>query len=653
MKGAFRPPPRRPSFFYLKIDCTPVCNEMMGQMTAMRKKVAPKPRCVSLAKSPEGKSLDWRTAYEAEKREFVPWLSDAINDDREGDAVTSPEGIRKVTEAIENLMAFASLKLDHSSWEGPVTMRWLSKLNRFTELYGGYTAYMATARGNNPTNIAKFITDVLKGAEWSAKQDWDGPGSALQETDREALYRKIRNLHKQWEQKATKVNRKRIREPMEEGLTLEMVIERADMLKEKVLSVDKDPSEMTDKERLAALNCLMIRFACRGGRNVDLHQISVVKLYSEEELLALVESKDLGGTYLIGPDPWKLLILDSKDHVIAHVVESEHQLINLVMDCFPLIECWEKLFRPDAHGCRSTRATATDQFQSATSFADFFEGVATRELGLEIRPYDIRRLNAIHLQRINASEQVRDSHSALMGTGRQNLEGAYDRRSVTEKAFLASEVQRWQFSAVYSAGVQNRVMPALQDGDVNVVLARLIRKDDNGEDLLALFCSDAIGKGLRHMELSQCFVRTNITNKFASGCLIVDHKGRQHWRAEDQSIARAQISFAAMGLNMTEFAVKSMVREIPAVQIGDIVYVTMFFTIGEIVSTSTSGLHRIRLAKEVKEMPTSTTQAHYRFHHDASIAELTSGDVLWPIDLTFIANIGAFQLRKSAQMKTV
>ena len=60
---------------------------------------------------------------------------------------------------------------------------------------------------------------------------------------------------------------------------------------------------------------------------------------------------------------------------------------------------------------------------------------------------------------------------------------------------------------------------------------------------------------------------------------------------------------------MTEFAVKSMVREIPAVQIGDIVYVTMFFTIGEIVSTSTSGLHRIRLAKEVKEMPTSTTQA--------------------------------------------
>ena len=108
-----------------------------------------------------------------------------------------------------------------------------------------------------------------------------------------------------------------------------------------------------------------------------------------------------------------------------------------------------------------------------------------------------------------------------------------------------------------------------------------------------------------------------------------------------------------MGLNMTEFAVKSMVREIPAVQIGDIVYVTMFFTIGEIVSTSTSGLHRIRLAKEVKEMPTSTTQAHYRFHHDASIAELTSGDVLWPIDLTFIANIGAFQLRKSAQMKTV
>ena len=108
-----------------------------------------------------------------------------------------------------------------------------------------------------------------------------------------------------------------------------------------------------------------------------------------------------------------------------------------------------------------------------------------------------------------------------------------------------------------------------------------------------------------------------------------------------------------MGLNLTEFAVESMVREISPVQSGDLVYVSAFCAIREVLhDASRSGLHRIRLAKEVdaNAMLMSTTQCHYHFHHDSPIAEVASGDVLWPTDLTFLAHVGAFCQQNSSQM---
>ena len=122
------------------------------------------------------------------------------------------------------------------------------------------------------------------------------------------------------------------------------------------------------------------------------------------------------------------------------------------------------LFTPAMHGVRHTKSMLRYRFDTSGRFSDYFKSVALRRLGRELRPYAVRRLNAENLQRIDASEEVQNSHSALMGTGVQNLRGCYDQRTQLEKGFPASEVQRFQFSNCFAELKQTMIVPALIPG---------------------------------------------------------------------------------------------------------------------------------------------------------------------------------------------
>ena len=313
------------------------------------------------------------------------------------------------------------------------------------------------------------------------------------------------------------------------------------------------------------------------------------------------------------------------------------------------------------HGTRYTKAVVKDYFGCSARFIEYFEIVTKKHAGVELRPKRLRRGNAEQLQEMNATPEVRQSFSALMGTGIKNLEGAYDQRSALAKGFLAAEVQRRQFCPLFNPEQQTVVMPALIGTDVLTALARLIRQDATGQ-LFALFQpSEELENGI---ELTDMFVHVPAEQAelLIPGRLITHAEtSHQIWRSKEASIRASEATFALNEINPHEFAVKSRLTDVPELAPKDIVYVAATCAIAEVKSINAAdGSITLAMATELHDVPSGnrhSMQTYYRFTHNAPVIsvsqEAASVELLHPLDLAFAPASGHFILRKSSNLVTV
>ena len=620
--------------------------------------VMPERRPPALCNTLEGRQLDWDTLYVAEILEFTAFASAPINSNRNSNCVGSEEGLRKLCSAVDNVLAFAALKLE---WGTTLSMEWLTCPDDFKELYEGYCTYLIDERMNQPSNVAAQLGSLRHAVEFASKRTWEWGEWHLQDQTR--LKALLENLKAQYADRSDRHNKRKrgaceVHEEDEEADELTL-----GFLRGKVMALESELLEMcaagTDElhqhHRLAVADCLMLRLECRGGRGVDLQRLYMA--YTFEKAKEWSKDIDDGDSLLIGPEPkWQILIPDSKQHFIHQSLDDETPLLDLWLKCFPSLEYGTYIFTPSMHGVRGTKAEISDYFDKSSQFAIYFQKVCETRLEIYgLTPKGVRRLNAENLARIDASKEVMVSHSALLGTGTRNLEETYDCRSAREKGYLASQVQRFQFCPLYNPTVHNKILPALINGrGVELTLSRLIRQETDGVELFAAFTS--IGSDGHSVELSaDILMRTDRGRDLTNGRLAIDPViGTQHWRSREASQEAASDSYGEKGLNIAEFAVDAMVHDKPCLQLKDLVYVKKFCTIGEVVQPPSGSKIRVRLATERDDIQgCSSKQTFYRFLHNAEMIDLSLDGVLFPIDLTFIATFGHFILRKSKGMATV
>jgi hypothetical protein len=664
----------------------------------------PKPQLPSLV-SQHGRDLDWRK-YDRQTIEFNEHMTRPFNPDREGPPHQDDSGgnLQKINSVTANVLTHLKV---HHGWRGPMTYEWLLEGGHFDEIFTSYATRSKDDRGNLDSYVAKQLQDLAHPVRWAGHREWAWGVMPTRAVD--AILGKLSNLRADYAHTSGKQagSRKRARElqaPAQERCDLQgfrgMVDEWEATLTESV--ADKDDADWSDSSKLEVADCLMCKLGCRGGRGVDLHQLYMA--WTRQTTSEWLESGELedGACVLVGhrdsEDGWELLV-NTKGHFVDVVLSDASRLLDLYHRCFPWLEEGDIYFSPCMHGTRVTKSRVEGYFEDSAKFADYFGIVTKRQLGMALRPYDVRRMNSRNLQAINASSEVKKSHSVLMGTGVPNLEGTYDDRSTTEKGFLASQVQRYQFSPLFTPRYHNRMAPALLSGTegVSIVPARLVRREAHGVDLFALFATT----DERHWELSTRFIRTKEDLPTASMTVDAGNSpsllpspslpslsllpspslpslsllpspslpslslpspslpslsgnGRQLCRSKGAAIDRCHRHFSEQGANEFEFAVSSMVHGSVEPAPNDIVYLPNECIIAEVKAIDEDGKMQLVLATELLDSPHRTSmQTFFRFTHDSRVSEAGLSDVLFPLDLCFNASDGHFILRKSSQMETV
>ena len=631
----------------------------MAQVTfAQQKHSTGKTRMPSL-RAAHGDGRDW-SQYEVEWLKFKEWIQRRINIERPGAHYESAEAIRKLNHTIQEVLVHQSL--NHQDDDDALTMEWL--LGDFDDVFESYASY-CESRPVEFSTISKQLTDLKNPLVWATKQNWYGAG-VIADAEANALIAKLDKLHSQYSM-ASRMERKRQSEVDGEPdakITLQQFHEVIDALEddlhERLAGVDF--ADISREDKLEVAECLLMKLSMRGNRGVDLMRIYIGQ--SEETIKEWVRIGDAepSDVILVAKPSWRLIVYSSKKHYLHHELNDEAELLDLFAQCFPeeiASDTGKLLFTPAMHGTRDNRSTTQDHFKDSTRFLEYFAIVTKKHMGVGIRPKKLRCGNAQQLQAMNATPEVRQSFSALMGTGVKNLENAYDRRSALEKGFLASEVQRWQFCPLYDPSQQTFAMPALVGSNVSIALARLIRHYPSRAHHFALFqpCNDDEGK--QFLELTDIRVRVPAASaELLVPAQIIAHAetGLQLWRSEHATVRASTKKFEALGQNTHEFAVNTRLTDPWELQAKDIVYIHAMSAIAEVKSVDENGL-TLAVATELHDLPSNDKMTHYRFTHDpASISydwEEAAIELEFPLDLTFNASAGHFTLRKSSGLSTV
>jgi len=613
------------------------------------------PRLPSLATQHKDE-VHWKQ-FNIETEDFNAWMTEPINVARETKPYDSIGNLNKINFATESALVHVACYHD---WGPELTYRWLLEGEHFEAVFTSYAEYLYDTRGNDLKYIAKQLGDlrhvVAYSGHWWGHQFEDGNTTAILE--------KLAALQAQYSHiggKATKRNREMYElvdslGELGNAYSLTDYHQQVTTMENELFDtiIDMDEDDITNETRLRVSDCLMLKMGSRGGRGVELHQLYIVdeptaRAWAEEPR----EDEQCYALAVRSEDARWEFIGQSKDHCLRSSLDDAAPLLELWHKCFPDHEPSDCVFTPTMHGCRASKAKQPDFFPKVQMFAEYFELVAKRELGRELTPYAVRRLNASNLQVMNASPEVQLSHAALMGTGVANLQGTYDRRSEKSKSYLASQVQRHQFNPMFLETEHDRMVPTLvleagMGQHLTTVVARLVR-----DDLLAVFGEDAEG----YLELGDKLIHTtsSIVKELPKARLLMDQPtGKQVLRARDATVRRANAHFLERELG-ADFALQSLVHGQVALRPHDIVYYESNYTIAEVLSVHDDGTISIMLASELVHLPNrSTMQSFFRFTDESvRINHLDPEEVCFPVDVTFIAASGHFHLKKSKNLSSV
>jgi len=309
-------------------------------------------------------------------------------------------------------------------------------------------------------------------------------------------------------------------------------------------------------------------------------------------------------------------------------------LLELYGRCFPKLDFGDFIFTPSMHGARRTQCLSPHEFDTSDRFGNFVESASRKLLGVPLRPYSLRRMQATRLQQNNSSVEVQRSFSALIGTGVANLQGCYNQRTTKDKSYLAAEVERHQDNPLLNPSTQNKILVVSKPPDVlaAVAVARLIRAD-----LLALYERQPDGSVL----LTNQLVRVSDANNLVAGLLAMDPiTARLVWRNPS----------AAASINSEQPV--PLLGENPELVNHDLVYLPDTCSLAEIIQSDQQQQYTVLVAVQ-QDHSRSTTQAAYRFTEESKTRLVTREQLVWPLDLNFDPKIGTFYVQATKALPTV
>lgn len=601
-----------------------------------------KKRLPSLAKV-HHHSCYWEQFQEQEAC-FTTWMTEPINEERNHVAFKDGNtgNMRKIRAGVANILAYMACE-EEPGWGMHPSFDWLLCQDQadFKAMYRGYCSYLQEERGADPGYIAKTLKDLQWPIFWAGLQA---------EQDSEELASKVARLARQYDSQGFR-RRHRVEElggsceSDTPPVSMPDVRAQLEELEQELLETVgvKDSESLTNEDRCRVAETLLLKACARGGRAVDLCRLRLgvcsEGIAVSRAWLQSAELKEEEAVLWLEEGSWSIGVLNSKGHWLHFPVADLSLLLDLYSRCFPSLDLGDWIWTPSMHETRGTKSHSPHVFECADKFGNFVESASVRLLGVPLRPYGMRRLNATRLQQRSCSTEVKQSFSALMGTGVRNLEGCYDKRTQRDKSYLAAEVERHQDNPAFDPAQQNRILAVTKPPDVLMAaaVARLIRTEAGGNRLMALYehASD-------FMELSEQFVMlpTSEFEHVPAGLLALEPvTGRQIWR---------NTSAAALVASQQPLELLSV---LPVPEPKDMVYLTDTCSLAEVLEHSADE-YTVLVAQQ-QDHGRSVTQAAFRFTDASKTQSVTRDKLTFPVDLSFDSKNGTFYVHRSKTLPTV
>jgi hypothetical protein len=575
---------------------------------------------------------------EAEEAEFTQWMTEPINEERQHKAFQDGQrgNLRKVRSGVSNLLALVAVDC---GWGPDVSYEWLLCEAEFKTMYRGFADYMVENE-KDPGYVGKTLNDLSWAITWAGVH-WEQPDAAW------SIQQKLQTLANQYEsqgfQKKRAVSELASAEKKPELTLTEVRAELSKLEQQLVETVGvKDDASITDADRVLVAETLVLKAAARGGRAVDLYRLRSGLSWQaggdscvSRAWLESTEFDPKDSVLWFEDGSWTVAVLDSKFHWLHFPCADLSTLLELYGRCFPKLDFGDFIFTPSMHGARVTQCVSPHEFDCSDRFGNFVESASKKLLGVSLRPYGLRRMQATRLAKNNSSAEVQQSFSALMGTGVANLQGCYNQRTTKDKSYLAAEIQRHQDNPLLNPSKQNKILVVSKPPDVlaAIALGRLVRAD-----LLAVYERQADDSVLMTDQL----VQVPDANKLVAGLLAIDPvTARLVWRNQS---AAACIS--------PEQPVQLLDVEKPELVNHDLVYLRDTCSLAEIIQISNDEQYTVLVALQ-QDHSRSSTQAAYRFTDDSPTRLLTRAQLVWPLDLNFDPKIGTFYVQATKALPIV
>jgi len=412
--------------------------------------------------------------------------------------------------------------------------------------------------------------------------------------------------------------------------------------------VEKAQSEGAVKPAhvVRAFKAVALDLGGRGGRALESYDLHYAD--SRDAVNELEPSCAKGAAFIYrSDDSYQIVAPDCKEHFVetTAITGAGVKLLDFCVAQCKIVE-GSRIFRPDMHGARASKAKIKDAFD-CEKWSEWFKNMCGDQIGTKYTPKQLRQCRATLLHRNGASPAVIASVAQGMGTSAKTLRHSYDQSSARERSFLGSQVLQYQCDPRLD-DMSTVVVPtaAAYGHEPTFTLARFIRLEPDGTKLFALYqhTND------RAIELTDTFVAVQSDMELLTGKRIVDlETSALVWRN-----ARAAKQSASRHYNAVEhtewFAAHKRIGVEPTVD--DFVYVESECQLGRVVAIEGDAL-RIVLADECSRFSSNMKHATFTFNAKARATSSMPEDVVFPIDVSFESQTGVFHLYKTAAMESV
>lgn len=607
---------------------------------------------------------------DAHSKSFTRFMTKAYNEERHGDAFKVDGNIVKILSYARNILTFASTRLE---WGGTPSYEWLLESECFAELYHGYKDELIK-RGNDRAYIGKQLDDLTHVIHWAGLQVWETQKPGWERVDLEnnpelwewveeqawemdrgeldGLIFRVKNLAAQLRSRGTKQKNAAKElvqglDPNEPELDIISIRKQVDEMELELTTRLRDTTVIADADKLAVAELLILKMLLPGARPLTLHHVTIASNESSWDDIA--ESTTDGCAVLIKGETDKLFVY-VKNHFMSYSLTDVADLLALFWKAFPELGDGDIMFTPEMHGTRLTKATDPSKFHNSSQLGDYFEIIFRDCFGHKMRPKGLRRLNATYMSRLGSSQEVKESHAALIGTSARRLDDTYNQRSIFETSHLASEVQRHQSNPLFDEAEHNLIAPVMMQSGCEFSVVRIVRKGGSSSpDLCAVFHN----QDTEHVELSTQFIEVapELRDVLPKAHLMMDDSNLQVWRNAHDAKSRFDNAW------IREFVTNSIVINKPRPMAKDMVYIMHECALAEVKCTHTDGeqqgMLEVAMATEHRIPGRSTTKTFFRFEQDAKRSLVSESDVCFPVDVTFNKKDGFFQVLKSITMRTV